>query len=52
MPGKANKEQQEKWLVEYNKLRQELPANETICFIDGVHPTHNVQRAYGRLKEG
>lgn len=52
VPGKANKEQQEKWLVEYNKLRQELPADETICFIDGVHPTHNVQPAYGWIKRG
>lgn len=52
VPGKANKEQQEKWLVEYNKLREELPANETICFIDGVHPTHNVQPAYGWIKRG
>ncbi|CCB89742.1 IS630 family transposase [Simkania negevensis] len=52
VPGKANKEQQEKWLVEYNKLRQELPTNETICFIDGVHPTHNVQPAYGWIKIG
>ena len=52
VPGKANKEQQEKWLIEYNKLRQELPADETICFIDGVHPTHNVQPAYGWIKRG
>ncbi|WP_231909318.1 helix-turn-helix domain-containing protein [Candidatus Protochlamydia naegleriophila] len=52
VPGKANKEQQEKWLVEYNKLRQELPPDETICFIDGVHPTHNVQPAYGWIKKG
>lgn len=33
-------------------LRAELPANETICFIDGVHPTHNVQPAYGWIKKG
>lgn len=52
VPGKANKEQQKKWLVEYDKLRQELPADETICFIDGVHPTHNVQPAYGWIKRG
>lgn len=52
VPGKANKEQQEKWLAEYNNLRQELPVDETICFIDGVHPTHNVQPAYGWIKKG
>jgi transposase len=52
VPGKANQEQQQKWLVEYEKLRQGLPEDETICFIDGVHPTHNVQPAYGWIKKG
>jgi transposase len=52
VPGKANKEQQQAWLDEYQKLRQDLPENETICFIDGVHPTHNVQPAYGWIKTG
>ncbi|MFI5344672.1 MAG: IS630 family transposase [Chlamydiales bacterium] len=52
VPGKANKEQQQKWLADYEKLRQELPEDETICFIDGVHPTHNVQPAYGWIKKG
>lgn len=52
VPGKANKEQQQKWLTDYEKLRQGLPEDETICFIDGVHPTHNVQPAYGWIKKG
>ena len=52
VPGKANKEHQEKWLKEYEKLRENLPSGETICFIDGVHPTHNVQPAYGWIKKG
>jgi transposase len=52
VPGKANKEQQEKWLAAYEELRQGLPGDETICFIDGVHPTHNVQPAYGWIKKG
>ena len=52
MPGKADKEQQQKWLNEYQELRQGLPNNETICFIDGVHPTHNVQSAYGWIQKG
>lgn len=52
VPGKANKKEQEKWLEEYEKLRQNLPREETICFIDGVHPTHNVQPAYGWIKKG
>lgn len=52
VPGKANKEQQQIWLTEYEKLRQSLPEDETICFTDGVHPTHNVQLAYGWIKKG
>lgn len=52
VPGKANKEEQTKWIEEYQKLKQNLPPDETICFIDGVHPTHNVQPAYGWIKKG
>lgn len=52
MPGKANAQQQKEWLAEYEKLKQNLPEDETICFIDGVHPTHNVQPAYGWIKKG
>lgn len=52
VPGKADQEKQKEWLAEYEKLRQELPTEETICFIDGVHPTHNVESAYGWIKKG
>ena len=52
VPGKADKEAQQKWLAEYEKLKEGLPDDETICFIDGVHPTHNVQPAYGWIKKG
>jgi len=52
IPGKADKEQQQKWLIEYEKLRKELSEDETICFMDGVHPTHNAQPAYGWIKKG
>lgn len=52
VPGKANKEQQQDWLSGYEKLRAGLGADETICFMDGVHPTHNVQPAYGWIKKG
>lgn len=52
VPGKSDKKAQQKWLAEYEKLRATLPAGETICFIDGVHPTHNVQPAYGWIKTG
>jgi transposase len=52
VPGKANKERQQQWLAGYEKLKAGLSAEETICFMDGVHPTHNVQPAYGWIKKG
>ncbi len=52
VPGKADKARQEEWLADYEKLKQELKEDETICFIDGVHPTHNIQPAYGWIKKG
>jgi transposase len=52
VPGKADPKLQEAWLTEYEKLKIMLPSTETICFIDGVHPTHNVQPAYGWIKKG
>lgn len=52
VPGKADKQRQQQWLAEYEKLRQGLPVDETIGFIDGVHPTHNVQPAFGWIRTG
>lgn len=52
VPGKANEEQQKAWIAEYEKLKQGLTDDETICFMDGVHPTHNTQLAYGWIKKG
>jgi transposase len=52
VPGKADKEQQARWIAAFQKLQQELPEDEAICFTDGVHPTHNVQPAFGWIKKG
>ena len=52
MPGKANREVQEQWLEEYEELKTKLPQDEAICFIDGVHPTHNMKLTYGWIKKG
>ena len=52
VPGKANKEEQEKWIREYKRLRERASEKETILFMDGVHPTHNVQPAYGWIRKG
>ena len=52
VPGKANREIQEIWISEYFKLKQSLEKDETICFVDGVHPTHNTQLSYGWIRKG
>ena len=52
VPGKANREAQEQWIREYEALKARLPIGETICFLDGVHPTHNTKIAYGWIRRG
>ena len=52
VPGKANLKAQEAWISSYNELRQNLAEDETICFADGVHPTHNTQVSYGWIRKG
>jgi transposase len=52
VPGKADEQKQREWMARYEKLKQDLPGDETICFMDGVHPTHNVQPAYGWIQKG
>ena len=52
VPGKANRDAQERWIREYEALKAALPATEAICFIDGVHPTHNTKTAYGWIRRG
>jgi len=52
VPGKANKEAQERWIEEYLALKATLSSDESICFIDGVHPTHNMKPTYGWIQTG
>ncbi len=52
VPGKADKEAQQDWIKFYEKLKKNLTENETICFMDGVHPTHNAKPAYGWIQKG
>lgn len=51
-PGKADIESQIIWLNYYENLKNTISSDETICFMDGIHPTHNVQPAYGWIKKG
>ena len=52
VPGKANLQAQKEWIEKYEKLKEALPQDDAICFIDGVHPTHNTKTAYGWIKKG
>jgi len=52
VPGKANRDAQQAWINQYNQLKKGLQKDETICFIDGVHPTHNTQVSYGWIRKG
>ena len=52
VPGKANLEAQKEWIKEYEKLKGVLPKDDAICFMDGVHPTHNTKTTYGWIKKG
>lgn len=52
IPGKVNVQAQKEWIEEFKKLKANLPQNDSICFIDGVHPTHNTKPTYGWIKRG
>lgn len=52
IPGKVNVAAQEQWIKEYEALKYALPVDEAICFIDGVHPTHNTKPTYGWIQKG
>ena len=52
VPGKANRAAQEQYLKAYEALKSNLQSDEAICFIDGVHPTHNMKPTWGWILRG
>jgi transposase len=52
VPGKADALAQEAFLEKYQKLKETKGPEDRIYFVDGVHPLHNSQPAYGWLKKG
>jgi transposase len=52
VPGKADRKKQEEFLRKYKQIRKSLKMTEKIYFMDGVHPTHNVQPAYCWIRTG
>jgi transposase len=52
VPGKADAEQQEAFLAQMAKLKEEKGKDDEICYLDGVHPQHNSKPANGWIKKG
>jgi len=51
-PCKVDVKKQEKFIDEYNELKENLKGEDQIYFVDGVHPQHNTIAAYGWIKKG
>jgi transposase len=52
LPGKANRAAQIKFIKQYKELKKRKKALDKIYFMDGTHPMHNSQLAYGWIKKG
>lgn len=52
IPGKANAEQQEKFIEELEQIKAELKPTDEIIYMDGVHPQHNSKPSYGWFERG
>ncbi len=52
IPGKANQKAQEEFIKKYNELKATKSQEDQIYFMDGVHPLHNSQPAFGWIKKG
>lgn len=51
-PAKADLRQQEAFIEAYLQLLEDTPAQESILFIDAVHPTMATKISYGWIKKG
>jgi len=52
VPGKADSNAQELFVEYYNKLKDDKAKDDTIYFVDSMHPTHNVETGYAWIKTG
>ncbi len=52
IPGKADIEAQKDFVKGYRKLSKNKAPEDKIYFVDGVHPMHNSQPAYGWIRKG
>ena len=52
VPGKANAEKQGEFIKRYHELKATKASEDTIYFMDAVHPHHNPIAGYGWIKRG
>ena len=52
VPSKANKEKQEEFIEKYESIKSNKTDQDKIYFMEGCHPQHNSQPAYGWIKKG
>lgn len=52
LPHKADAELQQRFVEEYNELKQQVGGDEPILFMDSVHPTQATKLAYGWIRTG
>ena len=51
-PYKSDKEAQEKFIEEYEAVKSTLKADDSLLFIDSVHPTQETKISYGWIRKG
>ncbi len=52
IPGKAERNKQEAFIKEYQRIKSHLGKNDQIYFLDSTHPTHNTTASYGWILKG
>lgn len=52
LPHKADAELQQRFVEEYNELKQKVSDEEPILFMDSVHPTQATKLTYGWIRTG
>ncbi len=52
IPGKADIEAQKAFIKNYRKIQKKKAPEDRIYFMDGVHPMHNSQPAFGWIRKG
>ena len=50
LPGKGDLKKQQEFVEQYNELKNNLAKEDTIYFMDGVHPLHNSMTCKGWKK--